>query len=302
MIDRFTGSAGAASLREAMLQQRVVEHNAAVAERLIDVGTLIEFQPGDVILKQDSDDQFVFHILAGEAEVVLNERPVARRAATEAIGEMSAIDASAPRSATVRAVSSSVCLRVGAPDFIAVANEFPSVWRATARIIGERLRQRRRFHRPPNSKPVLFIGSSVEGLSVAKYIQLGLKHDAAEVRIWTDGIFGPGGVTVDKLLEQVAQADFAVFVFGPDDMVASRDEKHQAPRDNVVFEMGMFISQLGRERTYIVKEQKTDIKIPSDLLGIAPITYVADAKAKMEVVLGPVCTVLAKQVQELGPL
>jgi CRP/FNR family transcriptional regulator, cyclic AMP receptor protein len=302
VIDRFTGSAGAANLREAMLQQRVVEHNAAVAEKLIAVGTLFQFEPGEVILKQDSDDQFVFHILAGESEVVVNERPVARRATSEVIGEMSAIDASAPRSATVRAVSATVCLRVGAPDFIAVANEFPSVWRSTARIIGERLRQRRRFHRPPNSKPVLFVGSSAEGLSVAKHIQLGMKHNAAEVRIWTDGVFGPGGVAVDKLLEQVEQADFAVFVFGPDDTVASRDETHQAPRDNVIFEMGMFISQLGRERTYIVKEQKTEIKIPSDLLGITPITYVADARAKMEVVLGPVCTVVAKQVQELGPL
>ena len=302
MIDRFTGSAGLANLREAMMQQRLIEHNAPLVEKLITVGALFEFRAGEVILKQDSDDQFIFHILAGEAEVIVNDRPIARRKATEVVGEMAAIDASAPRSATVRASAHTVCLRVGAPDFVIIANEFPSVWRATARILGERLRERRRFHRSPHEKPVVFVGSSVEGLSIAKHIQLGLKHATAEVRVWTDGVFGPSGVAVDALLEQVDQADFAVFVFGPDDKIASRDETYNAPRDNVVFEMGMFLSRLGRERTYLVKEQRTELKIPSDLLGIAPLTYVADPKAKLEVVLGPVCTVLSDQLNKLGAL
>lgn len=302
MIDRFTGSAGAANLREAMLQQRIVEHSATLAEKLIAVGTLFEFQPGEVILKQEGEDQFLFHILAGEAEIVVNERAIGRRGTTEIIGEMSAIDASAPRSATARALVQTVCLRIGSLDFISIADQTPSVWRAVARTLGERLRQRRRFHRAPNPKPILFIGSSVEGLSIAKYIQLGMKHASVEVRVWTDGVFGPSAVTVDKLLEQVEQADFAAFVFGPDDKIASRDEEHMAPRDNVIFEIGMFISQLGRERTYIVKEQKAEIKIPSDLLGIAPITYVADSRSKPDVTLGPVCTVLNDQISKLGSL
>jgi CRP/FNR family cyclic AMP-dependent transcriptional regulator len=302
MIERFTGPGGAETLKDAMLQQRVVQHDEAVADRLIAVGTPGEHQSGEIILQQGAADDSIFFILAGEAAVEVNGRSIAVRMATETVGEMVAVDPTAPRSATITATAETVTLRVPSSDFIKIANEHPKVWRATARVIGDRLRQRHRFHRQPNAKPVLFIGSSVEGLLVAKHIQLGLQRSNIEVRLWTDGVFGPGGVTVDKLVEQVEQADFAAFVFGPDDTVASRDEECQAPRDNVVFEMGMFLSQLGRERTYLVKDSKADLKIPSDLLGIAPVIYVADPKAKSEVVFGPVCTTLEKQVRDIGSL
>jgi CRP/FNR family cyclic AMP-dependent transcriptional regulator len=302
MIARFIGTNGAANLRTAVLEQRVVQNSAPLADRLIAAGTILEHKTNEVLIQQEGVDEFVFFIVSGEVAIELNGGEIARRSATECVGEMSAVDPSAPRTATVRATSPVVTLRVECSDFVSIANETPGAWRAVARVIAERLRQRRRFHRVPNAKPVLFVGSSVEGLPVAKQIQLGMKHEPVEVRVWTDGIFGPGGVAVDKLSEQVDQADFAVFVFGPDDKVASRDHEHYAPRDNVVFEMGMFISQLGRSRAYLVKEQSSDIKIPSDLLGITPLTYVADPKAKWEVVLGPVCTEIARIIKELGPI
>lgn len=300
MIERFTGPNGSTALKETMLHQRLVQHDEAVAGRLIAVGTLAEHQPGEWIIEQSAADDSVFFIVAGEARIEVNGRAVALRRATESIGEMAAADPAAPRSASVRAVIETVTLRVPSGDFVAIASEHPKVWRATARILGERLRERQRFHRTPNLRPILFIGSSVEGLTVARHIQLGLKHEPVEARIWTDGVFGPSGVTIDKLVEQVEEADFAVFVFGPDDRVASRDEEYQAPRDNVVLELGMFLSHLGRERTLILSEHKADLKIPSDLLGISPITYVADPKAKMEAVLGPACTELAKRIREMG--
>lgn len=302
MIERFTGPNGGATLKDAILQQRVVQHDDAVARKFIGVGTLGEHQAGDVVIEQASADEFVFFILAGEANVEVNGRTIGTRKPMETVGEMAAVDATAARSATIRAAAETVTLRVGSADFIKIADEHPNVWHATARVIADRLRQRHRFHRPPNAKPILFVGSSVEGLEVAKHLQLGMKDEQVEVRIWTDGVFGPSSVTVDKLLAQVDECDFAVFVFGPDDQVASRAEKYQAPRDNVIFEMGMFLARLGLDRTYMVKEQKTDLKIPSDLLGIAPVTYVADGKAKLEVVLGPVCTEIAKKVRELGSL
>ncbi len=302
MIERFTGPNGGATLSDAMLQQRIVQHDDAIARKFIGLGTLNEYQAGNVLMEQAAADEAVFFILAGEVNVEVNGRTVGIRTATETVGEIAAVDPTAPRSATVRAAGEVVTLRVGSADFIKIADEHPKVWRATARVIADRLRQRHRFHRPPNAKPILFVGSSVEGLEIAKHIQLGMKHDPVEVRIWSNGVFGPSSVTVDKLLAQVDQCDFAAFVFGPDDRVASRDEKYEAPRDNVIFEMGMFLARLGLDRTYMVKEQRTDLKIPSDLLGIAPLTYVADAKTKIDVTLGPVCTELAKKLRELGSI
>jgi CRP/FNR family transcriptional regulator, cyclic AMP receptor protein len=302
MIERFTGPAGAMALKDALLQQRLVQHDDAVADRLVTAGELVEHQPGGVLIEQGHADDVIFFILAGEVEVEVNGRPVATRKTHDTVGEMSAADPTAPRSATVRAIVVTVSLKVSAVDFVSIANDHSKSWRALARLIAARLRERHRFHRPPNTRPVLFVGSSVEGLPVAKHIQLGLKHEPVEVRIWTDGVFGPSGVTVDKLLEQVAEADFAAFVFGPDDRVASRSESYEAPRDNVVLELGMFLSHLGRERTYMVMEHKADLKIPTDLLGIAPITYVSAKDTKLEVTLATVCTELAKRVREQGAM
>jgi predicted nucleotide-binding protein len=83
-----------------------------------------------------------------------------------------------------------------------VVDTHPRLWKAVAAILADRLRERAKFHRPPNPQPIIFIGSSVEGLPVAKTIELGLKHAKSEVRVWTSGVFGPSGIAADELLKQ----------------------------------------------------------------------------------------------------
>jgi CRP/FNR family cyclic AMP-dependent transcriptional regulator len=194
-----------------------------------------------------------------------------------------------------------VCaLKLTESRFHEIATAFPKIWRSIAVVVAERLRQRARFHRPPNERPIVFIGSSVEGLAIAKEIQLGLKHSSLVARLWTNGVFGSGGISIDALLAQVDVSDFALFVFGPDDKITSRDEKYLGPRDNVVFELGLFMGRLDRERTYIVKENCTDIKIPSDLLGITPLTYVCKPGADLTTAISTVCTEVEAAVARLG--
>jgi CRP/FNR family cyclic AMP-dependent transcriptional regulator len=299
MLERFKETS---VLREAVREQRLVQHEESVVDRLLDRGKLEQHEPGSIVIEQGAADDSVFFILAGELAIEVNGRAVSTRRAKDTVGEMSAIDPTEPRSATVRAVGVAVLLRVSSVDFIAIANSHPSVWRAIARVLSGRLRERQRFHRPPNPRPVLFLGSSVEGLQLAKYIQLGMKHEPIDVRVWADGVFGPSGVSIDQLLNQVHAVDFAVFLFGPDDRVASRAEDYQAPRDNVVFELGMFISGLGRERTFIVKDHRADLKIPSDLLGVTPITYVVTGNARLESTIATVCTELSNAIQARGPI
>lgn len=282
------------------MAQRVVNGDTAVAAALIPRGALCSYKPGECLIDQHAADDSVYFILAGETQIELGGNVVARRVPGETVGEMSAIDASAARSATVRAASETVAFRVSCADFIATAQAYPPMWRALAVVLGHRLRQRSRFHRPANAKPELFIGSSVEGLPIAKQIQVGLTHAKCSVRLWTSGIFGPGGVTVDDLLKAVEESDFAAFIFGPDDKISSRGADYEGPRDNVVFELGLFMSRLGRGRTYIVKERKSEIKIPSDLLGITPITYVMNPGDRIESAAGPICTALEAQFEKLG--
>jgi len=122
------------------------------------------------------------------------------------------------------------------------------------------------------ARPSVFIGSSSEGLDIARKIREQLKADA-EITIWHEGIFGLGRGTLEDLVTALSNFNFAILVLTPDDMIQSRDQSSQSPRDNVLFECGLFMGRLGRERTFIVYDADKVIKIPSDLAGIKLATY-----------------------------
>lgn len=91
--------------------------------------------------------------------------------------------------------------------------------------------------------------------------------------------FNPGTSTLERLLELTQEVDFAAFVFAQDDWTtsspsasSSQPESGQAsPRDNVVFEAGLFGSVLGMHRTFIL--HASGAKLPSDLLGLTCVRY-----------------------------
>lgn len=116
-------------------------------------------------------------------------------------------------------------------------------------------------------RPSVFIGSSSEGLPVAKAFRDALS-EAADATVWHEGIFGLGDGTLESLVAAAQRFDFAVLVLTPDDLVTSRKQRLQSARDNVLFECGLFIGKLGRHRTFIAFDRRTKIKIPSDLAGI----------------------------------
>jgi CRP/FNR family transcriptional regulator, cyclic AMP receptor protein len=300
MKKRFEGTDGQRRLITALQNCPLVEHNEALASRLAEVGQLVSFETGNAIMAQGAEDNDVYFILVGEVNVLVNGRQVAVRVASESIGEMSLLSPTEPRSASLTARSPVVALKVSEPDFHQVAQDHPQVWRVIAQIVAERLRQRSTLLNYPNTKPLLFLGCSVESRAIAQEIQLGLKYDNVEAVVWTDGVFGPSSIPVETLLNMVNEADFAVFVFSPDDKVFSRENEYNAPRDNTVFELGLFMGRLERSRTFIVKEQNTDVKIPTDILGVTPLTYVYSGDSNLSAAIAPVCTELRKVISGLG--
>ena len=102
--------------------------------------------------------------------------------------------------------------------------------------------------------PSIFIGSSTEGLDVAREVELQLQGDAITT-IWKDGVFGLGSGTLESLMSILDQFDFAAMVLSPDDLIESRSQSYASPRDNVIFELGLFMGKLGRGRVFIVHEQ-----------------------------------------------
>ena len=119
-------------------------------------------------------------------------------------------------------------------------------------------------------KTRIFIGSSSEGLDVANYVKQYLSTEF-ECLIWTDNIFKYNTSYLDTLLKSASLFDFGILIATKDDYLESRKKSFDAPRDNVIFEFGLFIGRLGASRAFVLQEKGT--KLPSDLLGISIPSY-----------------------------
>jgi hypothetical protein len=120
-------------------------------------------------------------------------------------------------------------------------------------------------------KPRIFLGSSGKQTKLLQAITRGLE-DVADVEPWTT-TFNPGRSTLDRLVELSQDVDFAAFVFAQDDwtVTGSSEAGQASPRDNVVFEAGLFGGALGIRRTFIL--HASDSKLPTDLLGLTSVRY-----------------------------
>lgn len=145
----------------------------------------------------------------------------------------------------------------------------------------------------------VFIGSSSEGISIAKALQV-LLDNTCEVAIWSQGVFGLGQGTLESLVGALDEYDFAVLVLTPDDMVLSREKPSSMPRDNVLFELGLFMGALGRNRTFIVYDRTSDIKLPSDLAGVNAATFQPHSSGNLQSALGAAATKIEEQISRFG--
>lgn len=267
---------------------------------IIKSGRIESADEGAIFIQQDARDKSVFFILEGEVDILINGRGVARRSAPTHVGEMAVVDPMAKRSATVVALEPSILMRVEENDFVGIANNHPRIWRNIASEISARLRQRGELVDEKSLSPRLFIGSSAEYLDVAHAIQEGLIHTDISVKVWTQDVFRPADFTLAALEREAMNSDFALFLFGNEDLVVSRGGESSCPRDNVVFELGLFSGKLSSERVYFAKEIGVDIKIPTDLAGVTPVQYKKKPGEEISISVQPICNQLLKRAKELG--
>src|SRR6186997_449767 len=126
-------------------------------------------------------------------------------------------------------------------------------------------------------KPRIFLGSSTQQEKLLQAVARGLE-DVCEVESWTS-VFNPGVSTLERLVELTHEVDFAAFIFGQDDWTSKGAEPdpaggQAAPRDNVVFEAGLFGGAIGIRRTFILHARGA--KLPTDLNGLTAIRYDPD--------------------------
>lgn len=301
MIERFQGEQSKERLIEAINRQAIIRDNKTLAIEISNELELIEFDTGTQFITQGNPDDDLYLILAGRVSVIVNGREVAVRHVGEHVGEMALIDPSAPRAASVISLEQTVVGKISETAFSRIAEDFPRLWRLIALYLGDRLRQRNELVIQRNPRPVIFIGSSVESLAIAREIRSALRHDDFVVRLWTDKVFGASSFPINDLEWQVRTSDFAVLVLGPDDKVISRGQESSAPRDNVIFELGLFMGALTRHRAFLVLPRGMDIKVPSDLLGLTPMEYADGSPEDLASRIGPLTDDLRTIVKRQGP-
>src|SRR5437868_4760216 len=97
----------------------------------------------------------------------------------------------------------------------------------------------------------VFVASASEGLELAAAVRDELQlRQRFEASLWNAGTFKPSLFFIESLEAELAQSDFGVLTLTPDDWSFSRGQLSTAPRDNVLFELGLVMGHLGRERTY----------------------------------------------------
>jgi predicted nucleotide-binding protein len=134
---------------------------------------------------------------------------------------------------------------------------------------------------PPVSTPLLcrpkiFLASSGKALQIAKRLKTRLDV-IADVIPWWKG-FAAGGTTLSTLLAHARTCDFAVVLFTPDDKLKKNGKESLAPRDNCIFELGLFMGSLGLEpkRSLLLRSDGNE-SLLSDLAGV---TYIKLPPAK----------------------
>src|SRR5580765_2795632 len=150
-------------------------------------------------------------------------------------------------------------------------------------------------------KPRVFIGSSVQHEDIAYALQEELQHDAT-VKVWPQGIFEAGSNALDDLIKATGDFDFGIFIFAPEDKITVKQTQALTVRDNVLFELGLFLGKLGKERNfYLIPAESSKSHVASDLEGVTPLKFqMPDSTDDLQSALGPAANQVRKRMKKLG--
>ena len=141
-------------------------------------------------------------------------------------------------------------------------------------------------------KAKAFIGSSGLKYEIVEAIAERLSG-LVDARGWKSR-FPVGKMTLEALVDEANEVDFGIFIFGADDQL---EASISIPRDNVLYEAGLFAGLLGTDRCLIVHEQQA--KMPSDLKGMTVARF--DGNKNATEIANDICPVLLTVIQDLGP-
>lgn len=96
-----------------------------------------------------------------------------------------------------------------------------------------------------------------------------------------DQLESSGNTIIEKLEEYIPQANFGIVLATPDDIGYPKDSetlKKYRVRQNVVLEMGMLLSRMGRSKVAILLKNTEDMEKPSDIHDLIYLPFTSDVK------------------------
>lgn len=303
MLARFQGEDGRDLRIEAFLNQSLVGRDPTLAKELSDLADVVEYEAGASLIEQNAEDDDIFLIIAGSFSIHVNGRRIGIRGRGDHVGEMSAIEPTQRRSATVTAEEPSIVGRLTSRQFALLGKKYPDIYRRIAQSLSRRLLERNKHVGAFREKIRVFIISSAEARHVGRMVRNAFAHDTDTIvaTLWTDDVFKIANYTLQDLEAQIDDSDFAVAIAHADDLTESRGKPWPSPRDNVIFELGMFMGRLGRQRAILMEPRDEKVKLPSDMSGITTIPYRYEANQDAAALMAPACDKLREHFLKLGP-
>jgi predicted nucleotide-binding protein len=282
MLERFKNDE--AELVEQLMVQPLVKYDLTRAKYLAEHGELKAFKKSEALITLGEQTTDVFFLLTGSVKISIgNHVLVEWFEAGNHVGEIAAVHVTS-RTTTVTAREEVVAVQLSREHFKAFLQEFPGASHAFALDLAKRFAIRNANVAKPSQKHRIFAISSAEALSV---VQSGIQHFAHDPELeyapWSmPQIFNLSSYPMDDLEVELTRADFAVAIANDDDFVTSRNLAQSMPRDNVLFELGLFVGRFGRKRTVLMAPKGHDLKLPSDLKGLSIIYYSKDMSDTQE--------------------
>jgi len=276
MLERFSNDR--AELIEQLMIQPLVKHDLARATYLAEHGELKAFDSSQELITLGEHTTDVFFLLTGSVKISIGKHVLVESfEAGNYVGEIAAIHVTS-RTSTVTAREEVVAVQLSRENFKTFLQEFSEASHALAVDLAKRFATRNANVAKPRSKHRIFAISSAEALPVVNSGIQHFEHDAAlEYAPWSmPQIFQLSSYPMDDLEVELSRADFAVVVANDDDIVTSRKLEQPMPRDNVLFELGLFVGRFGRKRTVLMAPKGQNVKLPSDLTGLSIVYYPRD--------------------------
>ena len=122
----------------------------------------------------------------------------------------------------------------------------------------------------------VFVASSSEQIAVARTVANALKTSQLEPKVWDEETFSFSDSYIESLESELDRADFAIVIVTGDDSANVRNKTVNLPRDNVIFELGLFTGRLGRKRCFFLIDGASETQLASDLSGVNPVKFYGD--------------------------